>query len=156
MELSHAFRTFSVVTAPTQSHGKNQSPIMTIKLLPEFQSDVHVYPFIASPTVFTNASDVLDATNETFKTITVKINLELIQTGLNGLFLMLNAVFLFMKIDTLIFYEIRRVDSQDESGRGVLSLGDLSDARLSPNTSFWDDTVIFDSSFFIFKKSNET
>lgn len=152
MELSHAFRTFSVVTAPTQSHGKNQSPIMTIKLLPEFQSDVHVYPFIASPTVFTNASDVLDATNETFKTITVKINLELIQTGLNGLFLMLNAVFLFMKIDTLIFYEIRRVDSQDESGRGVLSLGDLSDARLSPNTSFWDDTVIFDSSFFIFKK----
>lgn len=129
---------------------------MTIKLLPEFQSDVHVYPFIASPTVFTNASDVLDATNETFKTITVKINLELIQTGLNGLFLMLNAVFLFMKIDTLIFYEIRRVDSQDESGRGVLSLGDLSDARLSPNTSFWDDTVIFDSSFFIFKKSNET
>ena len=156
MELSHAFRTFSVVTAPTQSHGKNQSPIMTIKLPPEFQSDVHVYPFIASPTVFTNASDVLDATNETFKTITVKINLELIQTGLNGLFLMLNAVFLFMKIDTLIFYEIRRVDSQDESGRGVLSLGDLSDARLSPNTSFWDDTVIFDSSFFIFKKSNET
>lgn len=156
MELSHAFRAFSVVTAPTQSHGKNQSPIMTIKLLPEFQSDVHVYPFIASPTVFTNASDVLDATNETFKTITVKINLELIQTGLNGLFLMLNAVFLFMKIDTLIFYEIRRVDSQDESGRGVLSLGDLSDARLSPNTSFWDDTVIFDSSFFIFKKSNET
>lgn len=152
MELSHAFRTFSVVTAPTQSHGKNQSPIMTIKLLPEFQSDVHVYPFIASPTVFTNASDALDATNETFKTITVKINLELIQTGLNGLFLMLNAVFLFMKIDTLIFYEIRRVDSQDESGRGVLSLGDLSDARLSPNTSFWDDTVIFDSSFFIFKK----
>ena len=156
MELSHAFRAFSVVTAPTQSHGKNQSPIMTIKLLPEFQSDVHVYPFIASPTVFTNASDVLDATNETFKTITVKINLELIQTGLNGLFLMLNAVFLFMKIDTLIFYEIRRVDSQDESGRGVLSLGDLSDARLSPNTSLWDDTVIFDSSFFIFKKSNET
>ena len=145
MELSHAFGAFSVVTAPTQSHGKNQSPIMTIKLLPEFQSDVHVYPFIASPTVFTNASDVLDATNETFKTITVKINLELIQTGLNGLFLMLNAVFLFMKIDTLIFYEIRRVDSQDESGRGVLSLGDLSDARLSPNTSFWDDTVIFDS-----------
>ena len=156
MELSHAFGAFSVVTAPTQSHGKNQSPIMTIKLPPEFQSDVHVYPFIASPTVFTNASDVLDATNETFKTITVKINLELIQTGLNGLFLMLNAVFLFMKIDTLIFYEIRRVDSQDESGRGVLSLGDLSDARLSPNTSFWDDTVIFDSSFFIFKKSNET
>lgn len=152
MELSHAFRAFSVVTAPTQSHGKNQSPIMTIKLLPEFQSDVHVYPFIASPTVFTNASDVLDATNETFKTITVKINLELIQTGLNGLFLMLNAVFLFMKIDTLIFYEIRRVDSQDESGRGVLSLGDLSDARLSPKTSVWDDTVIFDSSFFIFKK----
>lgn len=69
---------------------------------------------------------------------------------------MLNTVSLFMKIDTLIFYEIRRVDSQDESGRGVLSLGDLSDARLSPNTSFWDDTVIFDSSFFIFKKSNET
>ena len=152
MELSHAFRAFSVVTAPTQSHGKNQSPIMTIKLLPEFQSDVHVYPFIASPTVFTNASDVLDANNETFKTITVKINLELIQTGLNGLFLMLNAVFLFMKIDTPIFYEIRRVDSQDESGRGALSHGDLSDARLSPKTSVWDDTVIFDSSFFIFKK----
>ena len=105
MELSQAFRTFSVVTAPTQSHGKNQSPIMTIKLLPEFQSDVHVYPFIASPTVFTNASDVLDATNETFKTITVKRNLKLIQTGLNSLFLMLNTVSLFMKIDTLIFFQ---------------------------------------------------
>ena len=153
MELSHAFRTFSVVTAPTQSHGKNQSPIMTIKLPPEFQSDVHVYPFIASPTVFTNASDVLDATNETFKTITVKRNLKLIQTGLNSLFLMLNTVSLFMKIDTLIFLnEIRRVDSRDESGRGALSHGDLSDARLSPKTSVWDDTVIFDSSFFIFKK----
>lgn len=153
MELSHAFRTFSVVTAPTQSHGKNQSPIMTIKLLPEFQSDVHVYPFIASPTVFTNASDVLDATNETFKTITVKRNLKLIQAGLNSLFLMLNTVSLFMKIDKLIFLnEIRRVDSRDESGRGALSHGDLSDARLSPKTSVWDDTVIFDSSFFIFKK----
>ena len=153
MELSHAFRTFSVVTAPTQSHGKNQSPIMTIKLPPEFQSDVHVYPFIASPTVFTNASDVLDATNETFKTITVKRNLKLIQAGLNSLFLMLNTVSLFMKIDKLIFLnEIRRVDSRDESGRGALSHGDLSDARLSPKTSVWDDTVIFDSSFFIFKK----
>lgn len=153
MELSHAFGAFSVVTAPTQSHGKNQSPIMTIKLPPEFQSDVHVYPFIASPTVFTNASDVLDATNETFKTITVKRNLKLIQAGLNSLFLMLNTVSLFMKIDKLIFLnEIRRVDSRDESGRGALSHGDLSDTRLSPKTSVWDDTVIFDSSFFIFKK----
>lgn len=67
---------------------------------------------------------------------------------------MLNTVSLFMKIDTLIFLnETRRVDSRDESrGGGALSHGDLSDARLSPKTSVWDDTVIFDSSFFIFKK----
>lgn len=41
-------------------------------------------------------------------------------------------------------------------GGGALSHGDLSDARLSPKTSVWDDTVIFDSSFFIFRISNET
>ena len=41
-------------------------------------------------------------------------------------------------------------------GGGALSHGDLSDARLSPKTSVWDDTVIFDSSFLSLKKSNET
>ena len=42
--------------------------------------------------------------------------------------------------------------SREGGGGGALTHGDLSDARLSPKTSVWDDTVIFDSSFFIFKK----
>ena len=44
------------------------------------------------------------------------------------------------------------IAEMSRGGGGALSHGDLSDARLAPKTSVWDDTVIFDSSFFILKK----
>jgi len=69
VETSHALRAFLVVLVATNNERQNQGAISTVKLLPKFQSNVHVDPIITSPAVFAYSSHVLYAADKCFKII---------------------------------------------------------------------------------------
>lgn len=74
VETTHALRTFLIILSATKSKRQNQGAITAVKLLPEFQSNVLVDPFIAPPAVFAYSSHILYTADKCFKIIAVEKN----------------------------------------------------------------------------------